>query len=105
MLTKQQFITAAKAIINQLDLDSKFSEALRLACPSAYCFYETKLIYPMIELLETTSGDIYSWFSYWLFDLEQGKKWDKRAVTLSGKKIKLKTLSDVWNTINKSREL
>ena len=99
MLTKKQFMTAAKAIVKQVELDDKMSELVQILCPETHAFYTTKLLEPAIELLEQATNDECEWFSYWLFELEQGKKWRKESVKLGGKSVKLKTLDDVWKFI------
>lgn len=101
MLTKQQFMAAANAIISQLATDDKITESLKIFCHDSYPFYTTGLIVPMIDLLRAASGDEDQWLSYWLFDLEQGAKHKRGTVKIDGKGFKLKTLDDVWKIIKK----
>ena len=104
MLNKKQFMTAANAIVKQVELDNNFSQLIQTLCPETHAFYTTKLIVPAVELLEQATNDECGWLSYWLFELEQGKKWRKDSVTLGGKPIKLKTLNDVWKFVKDNNE-
>lgn len=54
----------------------------------------------IVTLFEQAMGDTSQWIGYWLYELEQGKKWHKKCVTdKNGKDVKLKTLNDLWDII------
>ena len=105
MLSKKQFMAAATAIINQLATDDKITESLQTFCTESHSFYTTELIAPMIDLLRAASGDDDQWLNYWLFDLEQGKKYKRGTVKIDGKCVRLKTLDDVWKFIQDNKKV
>ena len=105
MLTKKQFMTAANAIVKQVELDDKMSKLMQILCPETHAFYTTKLLEPAVELLEQAANDECGWFSYWLFELEQGKKYKRGTVKIDGKCVRLKTLDDVWKFIQDNKKV
>jgi hypothetical protein len=62
------------------------------------CFgrYETLVV----KALEFAFKDESSWISYFIYDLEFGKKWHKKCVTdKNGKDIPLKNANDLYNLL------
>lgn len=54
----------------------------------------------VINCIEKSVGDKYNWISYWVYDLEEGKKAKSGTVSdKNGKDIPIKTLSDLYNII------
>ena len=54
----------------------------------------------ILEALKAAMGDKYDYISYWLYDLDRGKKWHKGSVTeKDGSDIPLKTLRQLFDHI------
>lgn len=56
----------------------------------------------LVKILKDCFNDESDYIGYWLYELECGKKWYKGMITdENGKDIKLKSIEDLWNVINK----
>lgn len=54
----------------------------------------------VVELLKVMFNDKDDWISYWIYELEFGRKADKYTVAdENGNNIPLKTIEDLWNLL------
>lgn len=58
------------------------------------------LINNVIALLARLTNDESNWISYWIFELDCGKKYTDGCVTYNNENIKLKTIKDLWDLLN-----
>ena len=101
MITKTQFLEALDALVRQNKEDSYISAHFQAICPDSNVLYVTRHANEaLLNLLEAATDDADHWVSYWLYDLEQGKKYKPGSVTIGGKKVKLKTPLDLWKVLN-----
>lgn len=63
-------------------------------------FYFPSLIDDVVNLLEILTNDKDSWISYWVFELDCGKKYKDGMILDKDKNpIKLKEIEDLWNLL------
>lgn len=100
MITKERFIITLTEL-KQLDEDIEgVHKALKKLDSDFGGFYIGRLSTLIIGLLEASTNDTDSFLSYWIYELDWGKKWKKGTVTSKeGKDIKLKTMDDLYNYI------
>jgi hypothetical protein len=100
-ITKEQFRSAIGSILAQIERDEQIAKALEVICGEMVCFAGCDFaIDGMIALLEDLTADDFEWIKYWIYDLEHGKR---KLVSLdeSGKKIKLKTIGQLYDRLQK----
>ena len=100
-MTKKVFIkmmTDYKKL--QDDIDS-VHDAMRKLDPDFGGFCISRVECFIMELIKHTFNDESDWVAYYIYDLSWGKKYKKGCVTEKDKDIPLKTLSDLYNLINK----
>ena len=59
----------------------------------------------MIKLLAEAIGDEGEWISYWIYELDFGKKAKRNSVSIEGKNIPIKTISNLYDLITKYEKL
>lgn len=102
MIDKKTFLKALDALCKQDREDSYISTHLQAICPDSNPVYITKHAQEaLLQLLETVSGDNFSWISYWLYDLDHGKKYRPGTVKIEGKGVRLKTPEDLYRLLQK----
>lgn len=58
------------------------------------------LIDDVVDLLAIVTHDEDEWISYWVYELDCGRKYKDRMITASdGTNIRCKTIRDLWNII------
>lgn len=103
MITKTQFLAALDALAKQDREDGFISAHLQMICPESNVMYVTKYAQPaLLDLLEIATHDADKWVSYWLYDLDHGKKYKPGTVKVYGKNVKLKTPDDLYKMLLKS---
>lgn len=53
------------------------------------------------KYLKAQFNDSDDWISYWMWELDFGKKWRPGAVTFNGIDVPLGTVDDLWNLLTK----
>lgn len=53
----------------------------------------------ILNLLEIHFDDTDSWISYWVFDLDFGKKYKKGKVVINGQETKLESIEDLYKVL------
>ena len=57
-----------------------------------------------INLLETLMGDKAEWISFWIYELDFGRKYKEGSVKyVNGENIVLKTTKDLWNLLTEDK--
>jgi hypothetical protein len=54
----------------------------------------------ILKLLEIHFNDINCWISYWVFDLDFGKKYKPGMVKIGKEEVSLKTIEDLYKVIS-----
>ena len=105
MLTKEQFIKSLTEL-KQLEEDiEKVHLALRKLDPDFGGFYICRLSTLVVDLLQSSMNDKVEDISYFIYELDYGKKWKKGTYTDKDKKdIKLKTMEDLYNLLIKNNK-
>jgi hypothetical protein len=79
----------------------RLSEAIEQADSTGSCVILEGHAQLALELIMAYFDDTSQWTSYWLYDLEQGKKWRKGMIRDKGDKdLPCKTIKDVWKLIS-----
>lgn len=81
------------------NLSSKFCKKSK----SEFSLNFPTLADPVIKLLETVTCDKDQWISYWVFDLDCGKKYEPGCIKdVDGSDIPLKTIEDLWKLLTEN---
>lgn len=101
MITYTQFETAITAIVEQCDHDEKVKSALDTIAGTGFCGVVDPgpAVRGLEKLLEDVMHDVDGWISYWLWDLDRGRKSRKGMVTIDGKAIPLKTIKQLYRLL------
>ena len=99
-MTKQQFTEVMKELVSLKEAE----EALRCAfskfdpnfCFISFSRYEN-LVTKSIKIAMNDKND---WIEYWIYECDCGKN-TKLKVTCNGKKVKFRTIEDLYNLIKK----
>jgi hypothetical protein len=59
--------------------------------------YETLVV----DILKEAMDDKDDWIGYWIWELDCGKEAKRNTITLNGKNIPIKTISDLYNILQK----
>lgn len=100
-MSKEEFINIINKLKETNDIENKINELFR-SC-SNNCINDFNSYYLstnesiVIELLEIIFKDTDEWISYWIYELDYGRKWKKNSIIDNGKSIKLKTASDLYD--------
>lgn len=100
----EKFTTYITHIQQSIDCVTELNKVFRkYNTPDTY-FGDSSLIDDMVALLETTLNDTDNWISYWLFELDCGRKYIDDTVIINSKPIPLRTIEDLWNVLNEMQE-
>lgn len=103
-LTKEEFIRRINNIEEQFQHDNKCHKAFSTILKNDYVSnYDYNLILTdYIDMLEYIMDDKSQMITYFIYDLEFGKKYKDGMITEhDGTIIKLKTVEDLYNYLNK----
>lgn len=103
-LTKEEFIRRINNIEEQFQHDNKCHKAFSTILKNDYVSnYDYNLILTdYIDMLEYIMDDKSQMITYFIYDLEFGKKYkDGMIIKHDGTIIKLKTVEDLYNYLNK----
>lgn len=97
---RKKFITMIGELRMLKEAENNLNKAFKIFEPDfsyiSFGRYETLVV----QALEYAFDDKDSWISYFIYDLEFGKKWHKGCVTeKNGKDIPLKNANDLYNLI------
>ena len=98
-INKRDFISYMNRLLNYLDREKQLSEAMGNYCEDLWFFHPKDVITLVEDLLVDLTGDNKddSIISYWLYELDCGKKWEPGTITtLDGIDIKLQTVEDLY---------
>ena len=102
MLSKAQFKKILTAIVAQHRRDDDIADAIKIIVPSCHIVCEPgPAVGALSALLEDLMEDQYGWISYWLWDLDQGSKWERGKVKVDGRGVRLKTMDDLYRMLKK----
>lgn len=97
---RKKFITMIRELRMLKEAEDNLNKAFKIFEPDFSCIsfgrYETLIL----TALEYAFKDKDGWISYFVYDLEFGKKWHKKCITdKDGKDIPLKNANDLYNLI------
>lgn len=102
--TKELFVSIIGQMQKQSEHDKKCSEAFGVILPDDFVTtYNNYILYDqLIELLQLAMNDPIenSIITYFIWDLEYGKNWEKEKVLIDGKEYQLRNASDLWDALN-----
>lgn len=103
MLTKKQFITRMEELKELYKIEDEIRKAFKKLDPDFGYFSLGKPISLITNILEDTFHDESQWISYFIYDLDWGKRWTKKSITDNkGKSIKMSTLSELYNVLTEN---
>lgn len=99
-MKRKEFIEIMQEVVS-LDTDThEANDALKKLSPDFGGLMLERHDSLILKLITHIMNDESEWISYWMFDLDKGKKWKKGTVVdKDGKDIKLKTLNDLYNIL------
>ena len=106
MLTRKQF-KEVMADLKELDeIEAQVNKAMKMLSPDFMGFSLEKPFTTIVKVLEYSMEDTEnSWISYWMYDLERGRKAEHGTVTeKDGSDIPMKTVDDLYNLLAKDPE-
>ena len=101
-MTKQKFVEYVNRFITLTKLEDDVDAAMKEISPNFGGFHLELHELLILDLLREYSGDTKEndWISYWIYELECGKKYRKGTITdKDGKEIKLRTAEDLYELI------
>ncbi len=100
MLSKEKFVKAINELQSiETDIEA-VHKALQKLDPDFGGFYLSRVNTLIVQLLQDAAEDKYEYVSYFIYELDYGKKWHKGCITDKNKKdIKLQTAEDLYNYI------
>jgi len=100
MISKKEFTKKIKQYIKLNKDIENVDIAMRKLSPDFGGFYLDTVHELIIDTLQLAMNDKYEWISYWVYELEYGKKANKETVQdKDNKNIPIKTISDLYNMI------
>jgi hypothetical protein len=103
-MNKQEFKKIVKELVAIKKDEGLLCDAFKKFEPDlnyiSFGRYETLIV----DTLKLAMEDKNDWISYWIYDLECGKKAKNKSVTdKQGKNIPIKTISNLWEIINNKK--
>ena len=99
MPDKDVFLSVVAAIQSQLQSDRMISAHLSAITGDRVIFDTGHALPGLINFLIRVVKDEDRWIEYWLYDLEEGKKWRPGMIKIDRRHVKLKTPLDLYNLI------
>ena len=100
IMDKKEFVKSLINIKSILDDIDGVHLALKKLDPDFGGLYMSRVETALIDMLEKLVDDKSQWISYYIYDLEWGKKWKLKSVTdKRGKDIPLKTMENLFDCI------
>lgn len=102
-LTYEVFEQYMSIVVRRMEWDAKVHKVMR-ECPDENAEYYIPPMYVyIIGLLEYIMDDESEWISYWVYELDCGKRYKDGMITdAEGNNIKLKTITDLWAILQPS---
>lgn len=101
-MTKQEFNKILTELQSTNEAANAIDNALRKLSPDfggiSFGRYENLLV----ETLELYFKDKSLWISYFIYELDWGRKYKDGCVTSRGRNIPLKTIDDLYDLLNKN---
>ena len=99
-MNKETFIKLMTELVSIIKDEDNLNTAFKKFEPEfnriSFSRYETLVV----ESLEFGMNDKDRWISYWIYDCDMGKE-DRQVTSKDGKKIPIKTLTNLYNLINR----
>lgn len=102
MIDYLEFESYIKPIIEDMELFHRQAELLKQLYPSSHVIPESSsLIENYIRLLQKYINDDNDWIPYFVWECDCGK--NSSEVEIGNKKIRLKTIKDLYNVISQEQ--
>ena len=96
-----------KNVVKIVEFENKLWKLMRESydnCIDCELNYPT-LIDDVVDLLSIATADKSEWISYWVFELDCGKKYKDGMITASdGSIIKLASIKDLWELLSEENK-
>lgn len=99
MLDKDVFLSVIAAIQSQLQSDRMISAHLSAITGDRVNYDTGHALRGLINFLICVAKDEDRWIEYWLYDLEEGKKWRPGTIKVDRRPVRLKTPLDLYKLI------
>lgn len=99
MITKKQFIKYMNEFQHLEIIEDEITKAFRKLSSDFNQIHFGRYIDLISSILKDTFNDKNDWISYWIYDLEFGKKYEPNSVTMNKKPIKMKTAGDLYDVL------
>ncbi len=101
-MTKQEFNKILTELKSTNEVANAIDDALRKLSPDfggiSFGRYENLLI----KTLELCFKDESEWISYFIYELDWGRKYKNGCITSRGRNVLLKTIDDLYDLLNKN---
>jgi len=98
-MNKQEFIKLMKELVSIKKAEDNLNTAIKKFEPDISRIYFGRYETLVVKSLEFGMKDEHNWISYWIYECDMGKK-DQKVTDKKGKKIPIKTLSNLYDLIN-----
>ena len=111
-MKKKLFVKSLQDLQRQMEIDNKFSKAMRRFFPESFClYYDNSLLFDaMIGLLKEYFDDEGNYIEYFIYDLNFGKRnreTAKNRLTVTdncGENIQLENAEDLYNFLTETKK-
>jgi hypothetical protein len=104
-MNKEVFLKLMKDYKQLIDDIDNVHNAMKKLDPDFGGFCISRVEEFCSKVIKLSFDDKFEWISYYMYDLEWGKKYKKGSVTdKNGKNIPLKTLEDLYKLLTESKE-
>lgn len=102
-MKKSTFIRLMKELVRLKKLEEKLNTTLKEVLPDNNWFSFSPYEEIARESIKEAMNDTEDWIAYWLYDLDCGKKAKINSVKINGEPVKIKTLSNLYDLIEKRK--
>ena len=99
MIERKKFIKLMKEFVSLKKAEDDLNKAFKILEPEFNYLSFGRHEALITDILKEAMEDKYDWISYFIYDLDCGKK-ARKITDSNGKHIPLKTLNDLYNIIN-----
>ena len=106
-MTQDLFVETILALKKQIRHDEKFTRKIsKLFTDCQMIGYNNDvLIEQTVKVLGELTKDKCDWIGYYVWELDFGDEWLEGAVTIGGKDVKLQTPTDLWNLLQREKQV
>lgn len=108
-ITIKQFKSALQALQQQRIHDNECTKAIARVFPADHliCGYDNHYVAEaLVTMLKQATDDDnrHSWIDYYIDELDFGRAWKERSITIDNKPVRLQTVDDLWDLLTMEEE-